>query len=132
MIQRAAELGIANKMLFAGWVKGEELDKLYAMADLYVMPSVSEPFGLIPLEAIEYGVPVVLSSNSGVKEVVSHSLKADFWDIEKMANYVLAVAKYPALKRMLSRKSFQETRYLNWDDQAGKVHAIYQELTSTK
>ena len=125
MIQRAAELGIANKMLFAGWVKGKELDKLYAMADLYVMPSVSEPFGITPLEAMRNNTPCLISYQSGVSEVISHCLKVDFWDIDEMTNKIVSVLKHSTLQKCLQENGAHEVRKFNWDIPAGKCINVY-------
>ncbi|MHC4436967.1 MAG: glycosyltransferase, partial [Planctomycetota bacterium] len=97
-VEMAAELGIGQKVLFTGFLRGEDVQKIYKMADLYVMPSVSEPFGIAPLEALDNDVPVIISKQSGVSEVLMHALKVDFWDVNEIANKVVAVLKYPPLQ----------------------------------
>ncbi|GAH90104.1 unnamed protein product, partial [marine sediment metagenome] len=97
-VEMAAELGIGQKVLFTGFLHGEDVQKIYKMADLYVMPSVSEPFGIAPLEALDNDVPVIISKQSGVSEVLMHALKVDFWDVDEIANKIIAVLKYPPLE----------------------------------
>lgn len=125
MIKKAAELGISNNVLFAGWVKGKELDRLYAMADLYVMPSVSEPFGITPLEAMRNNTPCLISKQSGVSEVVSHCLKVDFWDVDEMVNKIMGVLKYKPLYNCLKDNGAQEVKKFNWDIPAEKCVSVY-------
>ncbi len=119
---------LQNNVFCLGFVDGEAKKKIWEQMDLCIVPSVSEPFGLTVLEAVEHGVPVVVSHNAGAKEVVSNSLKVDFWDTKQMAEYVMAVSKHPVLQKVLAQKAHRETRGLNWHDQAGKVHEIYEEL----
>jgi glycosyltransferase involved in cell wall biosynthesis len=95
------------------------------MADLYVMPSVSEPFGIAPLEAISHDVPVIISKQSGVSEILTHVLKVDFWDINEMANKILAVLRHPPLSETLRRQSGFEVQQLTWDKSASRVNDIY-------
>ena len=101
------------------------------MADLYVMPSVSEPFGIAPLEAINHDVPVLISKQSGVSEVLRHALKVDFWDINEMANKIVAVLRYPPLEETLRKESQREVTRLNWHDSARDCVRIYNEMAST-
>jgi glycogen(starch) synthase len=95
MIERAARLGLARHVHFTGFLKGADVERMYAMADIYVMPSVSEPFGISPLEAMALDVPVIVSRQSGVSEVLRNALKVDFWDVQEIANKILALLKYP-------------------------------------
>jgi glycosyltransferase involved in cell wall biosynthesis len=127
IIELAAYLGIGNKVLFAGFLRGCDVDRVYQMADLYVMPSVSEPFGIAPLEAMRRNVPVLVSKQSGIAEVVSHVLKVDFWDINEMANKIIAVLKRPPLQTTLRRNGFSESHKFRWEDSALKVKRIYEE-----
>jgi len=126
-IETAAELGIGNKVLFTGFLRGENVQKMYKMADLFVMPSVSEPFGLVPPEALNNDVPVIISKQSGVAEVLTHALKVDFWDVDEMANKIIAVLKYPPLKVTLQNNGNFEVRKLRWKDSATKCVKIYRE-----
>ena len=129
-IELAAELGIGHKVLFTGFLRGEQVRQIYRMADLYVMPSVSEPFGIAPLEALNHDVPVIISKQSGVSEVLTHALKVDFWDIDEMANKMIAVLKYPPLSATLRDYGNYEVRKLRWSDSAAKCARIYQEILS--
>ena len=132
-IEMAAELGIGHKVLFTGFLHGEDVQKIYEMADLYVMPSVSEPFGIAPLEALNNDVPVIISKQSGVSEVLTHALKVDFWDVNEIANKITAVLKYPPLGITLRDYGNFEARKLRWKDSAQKCLRIYEEsLTAVK
>jgi glycogen(starch) synthase len=128
MIEMAAHLGLGHKILFAGFLKGRDVGKAFRMADLYVMPSVSEPFGIAPLEALAHEVPAIISKQSGVAEVLSHVLKVDFWDIDELANKIVAVLKYPALYQTLRDNGTSEARKLRWIDSARKCVDIYKDL----
>jgi glycogen synthase len=127
-IELAAELGIGQKVLFTGFLRGDDVQKIYKMADLYVMPSVSEPFGIAPLEAMDHDVPVIISKQSGVSEVLMHALKVDFWDIDEIANKIVAVLKYPPLQMTLRSHGNFEVRKLRWKDAAAKCVKIYEEM----
>lgn len=125
MVEEAAFLGIGHRMLFTGFLRGSDVDRAFQMADCYVMPSVSEPFGIAPLEAMRNDVPVIISKQSGVSEVLTHALKVDFWDIDEMANQILAVIKRPALGQTLRENSSHEVRSLTWETAAKRVIASY-------
>ncbi|MBU0536002.1 MAG: glycosyltransferase family 4 protein [Nanoarchaeota archaeon] len=128
MIEKAAELGIADKMLFAGFLKGDDVDRAYQMADLYVMPSVSEPFGITPLEALRNSVPVMISRQSGVSEVLANALKVDFWDIDDMASKMINVLHYSELKEELRDMGAREVRKFSWEEPAAKCIDIYNQM----
>ncbi|MGV6814755.1 MAG: glycosyltransferase [Phycisphaerales bacterium] len=125
MIEHAAAIGIGHKVLFTGFLRGRDVDRVYQMADCYVMPSVSEPFGIAPLEAIRNDVPVIVSKQSGVAEVLTHALKVDFWDTDEMANKIVAVLRYPPLSQTLREHGRFELRSLNWDGAAEKSVKVY-------
>ncbi|MDP2691830.1 MAG: glycosyltransferase [bacterium] len=125
MIELSTELRIAKNVLFAGYLSGPEIDKAYANADLYIMPSVSEPFGITPLEAIKNGTPVMISRQSGVSEVIRNALRVDFWDIEEMANKTLAVIHYKKLREFLIQESQKDLDQLSWKNQAGLIRGVY-------
>ncbi len=125
IIQKAAEMGMADKVLFAGFLRGKEIDRAYKMADLYVMPSVSEPFGITPLESMRNGTPVLISKQSGVSEVITHCLKADFWNVDEMADKMISTLKLDALHQTLSENGSQEVRKFSWDDPAAKCMDVY-------
>lgn len=128
MIHLSAQMGIAKHLLFTGYLSGPEIDRAYQDADLYVMPSVSEPFGITPLEAIKNGTPVLISKQSGVSEVIQNALRVDFWDIEEMANKVVAVLRHKKLREALIRESQQELNHMSWEKQAQRIHHIYQQV----
>lgn len=130
MIDMAASAGIGQRVLFTGFLSGDELRKAYSMADLYVMPSVSEPFGIAPLEAINHDVPVLISKQSGVSEVLRHALKVDFWDIDEMTNKIVAVLRYPPLEATLRKESQREVARLNWQDSARNCMRVYSQVLS--
>ena len=125
-IEMAAEMGIGRKVLFTGFLKGDDVARVFKMADLYVMPSVSEPFGIAPLEALSHDVPVLISKQSGVSEVLTHVLKVDFWDIDEMANKIIAVLRHPPLQATLREHGSFEIRKLTWKDSAQGCINVYQ------
>ena len=125
MIEEAAALGIGHKVLFTGFLRGKDVDRVFQMADCYVMPSVSEPFGIAPLEAMKNDVPVIISKQSGVSEVLTHALKVDFWDTDEMANKIIAVLRHPPLSQTLRQHSPMELRGLTWDGAAKRVIDLY-------
>jgi glycogen(starch) synthase len=127
-IELAAQLGIGQKVLFTGFLRGDDVRRIYQMADLYVMPSVSEPFGIAPLEALDNDVPVIISKQSGVSEVLQHALKVDFWDINEMANKIVAVLKHPPLQMTLRDHGNFEVRKLRWKDAAQQCARVYEQL----
>lgn len=132
MIEMSASMGIGRKVLFAKFLKGIEVDRAFRMADLCVMPSVSEPFGIVPLEALHRNVPVLISRQSGVSEVLHHTLKVDFWDIEKMADKIIAVLSHPSLHGLLRDNGKQEVEKLSWKDAAEKVIRVYNEVLASE
>jgi glycosyltransferase involved in cell wall biosynthesis len=125
MIKLVASLRIADKFHFTGFLKGYDVYKMYSMSDLYVMPSVSEPFGISPLEAIQSNVPVIISKQSGVSEVISNALKVDFWDSDSMADAIFAVLNYKSLSKLLKNRGKNEVNELTWDKVASKVKEVY-------
>jgi len=128
IMEMAARLGIAGNVLFTGFVSGSDRTEMYTAADLFVMPSVSEPFGIAPLESMKLGTPVLISKQSGVAEVVRHALKVDFWDVDEMANMMLAAVGLPQLRATLSGNARTEADNLTWNDAARKIDTIVQEL----
>jgi glycogen(starch) synthase len=130
MIEKAAELGLAKNVLFAGWLQGADIDRAFKMADVYVMPSVSEPFGLTPLEAMRNGTPVIISKQSGVSEVIKHCLKVDFWDTHQMANKILGVLYYKELQDELGIQGRTESSKLTWTAPAQRILNLYGDLMS--
>ncbi|KKR82920.1 MAG: Glycosyl transferase, group 1 family [Candidatus Daviesbacteria bacterium GW2011_GWA1_41_61] len=130
IISQAASLGISDKVLFAGFLRGNELNTVYRIADLFVLPSVSEPFGIVPLEAAVNGTPVLISKQSGVSEALTHALKVDFWDIDEMADKILAVLNNPSLYGCLKENGQREVQKLSWKEAARKCISIYHKLFS--
>ena len=127
-IEMAAEMGIGHKVLFTGFLRGDDVDRVFQMADLFVMPSVSEPFGLVPLEALRNDVPVIISKQSGVAEVLNHALKVDFWDINEIANKIVAVLRHPPLQATLREHGNFEVRRFSWTDSAKHCCEIYDSI----
>lgn len=125
IITEVASLSLSDRVLFAGFLRGEELNRIYRAADLFVMPSVSEPFGITALESVVNGTPVLVSKQSGVKETLTHVLTADFWDTDEMANKILAVLNYNSLKLTLQTNSLEQVKNINWAVAAGKCIDIY-------
>lgn len=125
LINAAAELGIADKVFFTGFQRGKAYRDAYTIADLFVMPSISEPFGLVALESIGYGTPILVSRQSGVSEVVHNCLKVDFWDVNEMANQIVAVVQNDALRDELHANSYREYLNHSWDQSADKLWDVY-------
>jgi glycosyltransferase involved in cell wall biosynthesis len=132
MIRRVAKLGIATKFHFAGFLKGQEVYEMFSMSDVYVMPSVSEPFGISPLEAMMSDVPVIISKQSGVSEVLRHALKVDFWDVDDMADAIYGMLHYEGLSKMFIKYGKQEVENLRWENSAYKVNEVYKQITNNK
>ena len=126
LVQLAADLGIAKNVIFTGFQRGKAWRDAFAIADLFVMPSVSEPFGLTPLEAAAYGSPSLISRQSGVAEVLQSALKVDFWDINEMANQIISAVRYSPLKDELLHGARLELERMSWNDAADKVIALYE------
>jgi len=132
VIEEAAQMGISDRVLFTGYVKNEDLSRMYRTADLYVMPSVSEPFGIVALEALSYKTPVIISKQSGVAETVNHALKVDFWDTDEIANKINAILTHPSLRRCLKNYGEAEAKKNNWRKAALKCIGVYRSFASSK
>ena len=128
IMEKVASLGLSNNVIFAGALWYEERDRMYQSVDLVVMPSVSEPFGLVPLEAMLHGTSSLISKQSGVAEVVTHALKVDFWNVDEMANKILAALRYPVMRNQLVQEGRQEIKKLSWAHAASKVITLYHRL----
>lgn len=128
IMQQVSALGLSSNVIFAGALWYDERDQMYQNVDLVVMPSVSEPFGLVPLEAMRHGTPALISKQSGVSEVVSHVLKVDFWDVDQMANKILAALRYPVMREQLIQEGKKEIGRLSWASVATKVRALYRRI----
>ncbi len=128
IMRQVGEMGLSQHVIFAGALWYEERDQMYQSVDLVVMPSVSEPFGLVPLEAMLHRTPSLISKQSGVAEVVTHVLKVDFWDTDQMANMILATLRYPVMHRQLVNEGRREVEKLSWRRAADKVMSLYNGL----
>jgi glycosyltransferase involved in cell wall biosynthesis len=132
IVRLADELGLRDLVEFKGFLHGADVDRAYEAADVYAMPSVSEPFGLTALEAVRHGVPVVLSKESGAAEVLPRgTLKVDSWDVEMMAKMIVSILRYPALAETLRRVSAAEIRGVTWEEAARKCIRLYHDATRT-
>jgi len=125
MMRRAAALKITDRFHFTGFLKGADVFSMLEMSDVYIMPSVSEPFGISPLEAMASNVPVIISKQSGVAEILTHAVKTDFWDIDAMADAIYGILNYPALSNMFIKNGKEEVIRLKWDNSARHVRDIY-------
>ena len=132
VIQRVAELRIGKRFHFTGFLTGAAVDRMYEESDIYVMPSVSEPFGISPLEAMCHDVPVIISRQSGVAEVLKHSLKIDFWDVGELANKINALLDHPSLRDELVRQGAHELESLKWSNAARRLTGIYEQLAARR
>lgn len=130
LIGLAAELGISPNVLFTDFQRGKTWRDAFAIGDLFVLPSVSEPFGLTPLEAIGYGTPALISKQSGVSEVLNNCLKVDYWDIDEMANQIATALNSPALREELWRNAYEEYQHLSWNTAGQKINNLYNEQLS--
>jgi glycosyltransferase involved in cell wall biosynthesis len=132
IIKYVAKLRISDKFHFTGFLRGDEVYRMYGVSDLYIMPSVSEPFGISPLEAIHSNVPVIISKQSGVSEVIKHAIKVDYWDVDAMADAIYGILSYTALSNLLRNKGRLEVEKIKWTDVAGKIKEIYYQLYCMK
>jgi glycogen synthase len=128
IIAQVGAMKLSQHVIFAGALWEEERDRMYQSADLVVMPSVSEPFGLVPLEALQHGTPSLISKQSGVVEVLVHALKVDFWDVDEMANQILAAMRYPVMTRQIVKEGKRDLERLSWREAASKVFRLYRTL----
>lgn len=127
-IRQVARLGISDRFHFTGFLRGTEVQKMFALSDVYVMPSVSEPFGISPLEAMSSGVPSVISRQSGAAEVLKYAFKVDFWDVDAMADEIYALLQYPALSQFASKFGYDEVNTLKWNNAAAKIKSVYESV----
>lgn len=128
MIERVAELGMGTKFHFTGFLKGKDVDDMYAISDVYVMPSVSEPFGIAPLEAVRHNTPVIISKQSGVAEVLRNAIKVDFWDVDAMADAIFGLLHYDSISKMFKELGSEELKKLKWEHVAAKLVTVYDKL----
>jgi glycogen(starch) synthase len=130
MIERIAQVRMSEYFHFTGFLRGDDIDRMWAMSNVYVMPSVSEPFGIAPLEAIQAGVPVILSKQAGVSEVMPHAIKVDFWNSEALAEAISNVLRFKSLAETLKKNGAEHIKDITWDKAAKKLTALYDELTT--
>ncbi len=127
-IRQVARLGISDRFHFTGFLRGADVQKMFALSDVYIMPSVSEPFGISPLEAMRTGVPSIISHQSGAAEVLRYAFKVDFWDVDAMADDIYALLSYPALARFASREGYDEVNALKWNNATAKLKKVYESI----
>ena len=127
-IRHVARLGISDRFHFTGFLRGADVQKMFALSDVYIMPSVSEPFGISPLEAMRTNVPSVISKQSGAAEVLKYAFKVDFWDVDMLADDIYALLQYPALARFAADKGFDEVNALKWNGATAKLKKVYESL----
>ena len=127
MIELVGSRGIGSRVHFTGFLQGKEIERIFSLSDLYVMPSVSEPFGIAPLEAMLYDVPVIISRQSGVAEILRHALKVDFWDVADLAGKIIAVLKHPVLAGEMAQEAREELRKIRWETAAERIAEVYRQ-----
>ena len=128
MIRLAAKRGIAERFHFTGFLRGKQVYEMLSESDVYVMPSVSEPFGISPLEAMEMGVPSIISIQSGCAEILTNVIKTDYWDIDAMADAMHSLITYPALHHELRDRGIEEIHGITWEKAGKKVIDIYHKV----
>ena len=131
-VRRVAQLKLGGHFHFTGFLRGTDVQRMFRYSDVYVMPSVSEPFGISPLEAMRIGVPTIISKQSGVSEVLQHAIKVDYWDVDALADAIYGVLAYPKLAQSLQKEGLTEVNALKWEGAAGKLKSIYQTMIALK
>ena len=127
-IKYVARLGISDRFHFTGFLRGKDVQKMFALSDVYIMPSVSEPFGISPLEAMRTNVPSIISRQSGAAEILKYAFKVDFWDVDAMADCIFGLLKYPALSSFAAKQGYDEVNRLKWNVATAKLKTIYESL----
>lgn len=128
MVARVAELGISDFFHFTGFLNGNDVIQMLQMTDVFVMPSVSEPFGIVPLEAMQFNVPVIISNQSGVSEIIENAIKIDFWDTYAMADAIYGLLNYNALANYFKNEGKHEVEHLQWINSAKQVNEVYKSV----
>lgn len=128
MILWTSSLGISDRFHYTGFLKGDDVFKMFSISDVYVMPSVSEPFGISPLEAMQSNVPSIISHQSGVAEILNYALKVDFWDVDALADAIYGLLNYPSLSEIFKKHGMEEVQEMKWENSGKKVYSIYQEF----
>ena len=129
-IKHVAQLGISDRFHFTGFLRGADVNKMFALSDVYVMPSISEPFGISPLEAMQTNVPSIISKQSGCAEILPYALKVDIWDVDAMADAIYGLLQYPALSHFASTYGYDEVNSLKWNAAAAKIKAVYESVVN--
>ena len=132
IIETGAYRKVGNKFHFTGFLKGDDVDHMYAISDVYVMPSVSEPFGIAPLEAVRHNTPVIISKQSGVAEVLTNAIKIDFWDVDAMADAIFGLLHYHSIARMFTELGASELKKLEWEHVAAKLVTVYEKTIAQR
>ena len=127
-IRHVARIGISDRFHFTGFLRGAEVQKMFALSDVYVMPSISEPFGISPLEAMQTNVPSIISKQSGCAEILDYALKVDFWDVDAMSDAIYGLLNYPAIARLAARCGYDEVNSLKWNNAAYKIKQVYESV----
>ncbi len=127
-IRHVARLGISDRFHFTGFLRGADVQKMFALSDVYIMPSISEPFGISPLEAMQTNVPSIISKQSGCAEILDYAIKTDFWDVDAMADAIYALLNYPAMSKLAARCGYDEVNALKWTQAAAKIKAVYESV----
>lgn len=130
MVRRVAELKISHRFHFTGFLRGDALTNIFKISDLFIMPSVSEPFGIVPIEAMRFEVPVIVSKQSGVAEILPDALKVDFWDVELLTKQILDILNNPSKTKKMIQKNNELVKELNWDKPAERVIEVYERVLS--
>jgi len=128
MILWTSSLGISDRFHYTGFLKGDDVFKMFSISDVYVMPSVSEPFGISPLEAMQSNVPSIISYQSGVAEILNYAIKVDFWDVDALADAIYGLLTYPALSKTFKKQGMEEVHEMKWENSGKKVFSIYKEF----
>ncbi len=132
IINQSADLGIRDNVIFTGWLEDDEVNRAFRAADLFVMPSVSEPFGLVALESLKNGTPAILSKQSGVSEILDHCMKVDFWDVDEMANKIVGALRYPSIRESMASEGALEVDQLDLEEPANNVIECYEKAISKR
>jgi len=128
LINSVAEANLSDKIFFTGFLRGNDINKIYKRANMYVMPSVCEPFGIAALEAMRSNTPLIVSKEAGVSETINHCLKVDYWDTNKMAQHILSLLEHPELQNEMADNGLHESQKFNWDSVGKRCHQIYQSM----
>ena len=129
MIRLVAKRNIPDRFHFTGFMKGKQVYEVFKASDVYVMPSVSEPFGISPLEAMQCGVPSIISKQSGCAEIIDYAIKIDYWDTDAMADAIYGLVTYPAFSQFMREEGLKEVNSIKWEDAGLKVRHIYDKVT---